>query len=107
MNQFLEEQYKNLGISREVYEFGEKIEESLKERFAEIDARAEYNQMKVIKAMQENRVSAECFNMSSADMDIMILEGIRWKKCTHPVFRERMHWSDHRLPVEPMRLHSL
>ena len=42
MNQFLEEQYKNLGISREVYEFGEKIEESLKERFAEIDARAEY-----------------------------------------------------------------
>ncbi len=65
MNQFLEEQYKNLGISREVYEFGEKIEESLKERVAEIDARAEYNQMKVIKAMQENRVSAECFNMSS------------------------------------------
>lgn len=65
MNQFLEEQYKNLGISREVYEFGEKIEEALKERFAEIDARAEYNQMKVIKAMQENRVSAECFNMSS------------------------------------------
>ena len=102
MNQFLEEQYKNLGISREVYEFGEKIEESLKERFAEIDARAEYNQMKVIKAMQENRVSAECF-----DMDIMILEGIRWKKCTLPVLRERMHWSDHRLPVEPTRLHSL
>ena len=65
MDQFLEEQYKNLGISREVYEFGEKIEESLNERFAEIDARAEYNQMKVIKAMQENRVSAECFNMSS------------------------------------------
>lgn len=65
MNQFLEEQYKNLGISREVYEFGEKIEESLKERFTEINARAEYNQMKVIKAMQENRVSAECFNMSS------------------------------------------
>ena len=65
MNQFLEEQYKNLGISREVYEKKKKIEESLKERFAEIDARAEYNQMKVIKAMQENRVSAECFNMSS------------------------------------------
>ena len=65
MNQFLEEQYQNLGISKEVYEFGEKIEESLKERFAEIDARAEYNQMKVVKAMQDNRVSAECFNMSS------------------------------------------
>jgi len=65
MNQFLEEQYQKLGISREVNEFGEKIEESLKERFTEIDARAEYNQMKVVKAMQDNRVSAECFNMSS------------------------------------------
>ena len=57
MNQFLEEQYQNLGISKEVYEFGEKIEESLKERFAEIDARAEYNQMKVIKAMQDEKVA--------------------------------------------------
>ena len=65
MNHFLEEQYRNLGISREVYEFGEKIEASLKERFDEIDARAEFNQMKVIKAMQDNRVSAECFNISS------------------------------------------
>ena len=65
MNYFLEEQYRNLGISKEVYEFGEKIEASLKERFDEIDARAEFNQMKVIKAMQDNRVSAECFNISS------------------------------------------
>ena len=54
-----------IGISREVYEFGEKIEVSLKERFEAIDATAEYNQLKVIKAMQDNRVSAECFNMSS------------------------------------------
>lgn len=65
MNQFLIEQYETLGISKEVYEFGEKIENELKERFAEIDKRAEFNQMKVIKAMQDNRVSAECFNSSS------------------------------------------
>ena len=65
MNKWMEEQYETLGISREVYEFGEKIEDSLKERFAAIDATAEYNQLKVIKAMQDNRVSAECFNMSS------------------------------------------
>ena len=65
MNKWMEEQYEALGISREVYEFGEKIEDSLKERFAAIDATAEYNQLKVIKAMQDNRVSAECFNMSS------------------------------------------
>ena len=32
-------------------------EEHLKERFEEIDKRAEFNQMKVIKAMQDNRVS--------------------------------------------------
>ena len=65
MKEFLVEQYKKLGISKEVYLFGEKMEEKLKERFKEIDERAEYNQMKVIAAMQENRVSAECFNTSS------------------------------------------
>lgn len=65
MNLLMKEQYENMGISPEIYEFGEKIEEALKERFAEIDRRAEYNQLKVIKAMQENRVSAECFNISS------------------------------------------
>lgn len=65
MNQLMKEQYEKLGISKEVYAFGEKIEASLKERFAEIDRRAEFNQLKVIKAMQDNRVSAECFNTTS------------------------------------------
>ena len=49
--------YNNLGISQNVLEFGEKIEKELKKRFEEIDGNAEYNQMKVIKAMQDNRVS--------------------------------------------------
>ncbi len=65
MNRLIKEQYETLGISEEVYQFGEKIEYELRERFAEIDARAEYNQLKVIKAMQDNRVSAECFGGSS------------------------------------------
>ena len=65
MSEMLIEQYKNLGISEEVYRYGEKIEERLKGRFKEIDERAEYNQMKVLRAMQENRVSAECFNSTS------------------------------------------
>ena len=65
MNQLLENKYKELGIDPKVYEFGEKIEAKLKERFREIDMRAELNQMKVIAAMQKNRVSAECFNISS------------------------------------------
>lgn len=49
--------YEELGISRSVLDFGTKIEEKLKARFEEIDKNAEFNQMKVIKAMQENRVS--------------------------------------------------
>ena len=57
--------YQNLGISKEVYEFGKKIEESLLERFTEIDKVAEYNQLKVINAMQEARVSEQCFNYAS------------------------------------------
>ena len=65
MNQQLENKYKELGIEKKVYEFGEKIEESLKGRFEEIDRNAELNQMKVIAAMQKNKVSAECFNISS------------------------------------------
>lgn len=65
MNQYLLEQYKNLGLSEKVIEFGEKIESKLKERFEKIDAVAEFNQLKVLNAMQKNRVSAECFNQSS------------------------------------------
>jgi cystathionine beta-lyase family protein involved in aluminum resistance len=44
-----------------VYEYCEKIERSLTERFDKIDSVAEYNQMKVIAAMQENRVNATHF----------------------------------------------
>ena len=65
MNQYLLEQYKQLGLSEKVIEFGEKIEAELKERFEKIDAVAEFNQLKVLNAMQKNRVSAECFNQSS------------------------------------------
>lgn len=57
--------YESLGISKEVYEYGESILEALKERFAAIDETAEYNQLKVIAAMQKAHVSAECFNASS------------------------------------------
>ena len=57
MNTEMETMYESLGISKKVLEFGAQIEEHLKERFEEIDKRAEFNQMKVIKAMQDNRVS--------------------------------------------------
>ncbi len=57
--------YKELGISDEVYSFGEKILDSLKERFEKIDKIAEYNQCKVLSAMKKNRVDAACFAAST------------------------------------------
>ena len=57
----LYEMYASLGVSREVYEFGQSVLDSLKARFEGIDAVAEYNQAKVIRAMQEHRVDATCF----------------------------------------------
>ena len=44
---------KQYGIDGDIILFGEKTEESLAERFAEIDGIAEYNQLKVIRAFQE------------------------------------------------------
>ena len=58
-------QYKQLGISEEVYAFGKKVEEKLTERFQKVDEVAEFNQLKVIHAMQERRVSEACFNYAS------------------------------------------
>lgn len=52
--------YKALGISDKVYYFCKDILDGLRQRFDEIDQNAEYNQLKVIKAMQENRVSEAC-----------------------------------------------
>ena len=53
--------YNGIGISPAVYQYGETVLEKLQERFAQIDRIAEYNQTKVISAMQKNRVSAACF----------------------------------------------
>lgn len=60
-----EEIYKELGISQKVFQFGMEIENMLSERFAEIDDTAEYNQLKVLKAMQKHRVSEACFQGTS------------------------------------------
>ena len=65
MNPHLLQQYKNLGLCDEVIAFGSKIEAELKERFESIDAIAEMNQLKVLHALQKNRVSAECFTQTS------------------------------------------
>ena len=49
--------YQSMGISDKVYEFGKEILDGLKTRFEAIDEIAEYNQMKVLNAMQECKVS--------------------------------------------------
>ena len=61
----LQNLYEKAGIDSKVYDFCSQIEEGLKERFAEIDKTAEYNQMKVLRAMQQHKVSAGCFESST------------------------------------------
>ena len=48
----LKKMYGSLGISAQVLAFAEETEKNLKERFAAIDRTAEYNQLKVVRAMQ-------------------------------------------------------
>ena len=57
----LVEFYAQMGISPAVYQYGEKTLNNLKSKFEEIDRIAEYNQAKVLCAMQKNKVSAACF----------------------------------------------
>ncbi len=57
--------YISLGVSKEVYDFGEEILRGLKSRFEEIDEISEYNQNKVLLAMQKNRVDASCLQAST------------------------------------------
>ena len=59
------EMYRDLGISPQVLAFGNQIEAELKERFQEIDENAEYNQLKVLHAMQKNKVSEGCLYSST------------------------------------------
>ena len=63
MNQLMNNaaMYAQLGISDKVYRYGEEVLDALRERFENIDRVAEYNQGKVIAAMQKNRVNAACF----------------------------------------------
>lgn len=61
----LKEQYREMGISEEVFDYCEKICISLEDRFMRVDEIAEINQLKVLKAMQKNKVSDIHFAASS------------------------------------------
>ncbi|MBR0397720.1 MAG: methionine gamma-lyase family protein [Eubacterium sp.] len=56
----IKELYSTRGISEAVYQYGEKILGGLEERFRKVDEVAEFNQMKVLGAMQDCRVSEAC-----------------------------------------------
>lgn len=56
----MENIYKDMGISDEVFTFAQGALNGLKERFEAIDVIAEANQMKVLKALQDCQVSEAC-----------------------------------------------
>lgn len=64
-NSKLADMYEKMGISAEVLAFSDIILKGLKERFEAIDSVAEYNQMKVLHAMQKNQVSEMHLETSS------------------------------------------
>ena len=78
--------YRELGISPEVFAFGEKVLSGLRERFDELDAAAEYNQAKVLAAMRKNRVNAQCFAQTTGygynDLGRDVLERV-YADCFH------------------------
>ena len=91
----MKELYAQLGISSAVYDFGKTVEDSLKERFEKFDKTAEYNQMKVIHAMQKNRVSEACFGASS---------GYGYNDLGRETLEQKPAWSARRSPAEPTHL---
>lgn len=76
----IKDYYISAGIDEDVYYFCDKIQQELKERFFKIDEIAEFNQIKVLRAMQKHKVSAGCFETSTGygydDMGREILEDV-------------------------------
>ena len=92
--------YNEMGIRETVLSFGKNIEKNLKDRFEKIDEIAEYNQLKVIKAMQDNRV------IMPADMVMMIRAEIHLKKYMRLFFTQKAHLYVRRSLAEHMLCHS-
>jgi cystathionine beta-lyase family protein involved in aluminum resistance len=57
MKEQLNKMYQDLSIKEKVLNYCNEIENSLEDRFKSIDKIAEFNQLKVLKAMQDNKVS--------------------------------------------------
>lgn len=102
MNTLLKDYYTSLHIDERVFDYCQKIEDSLKDRFAAIDAICEINQMKVIKAMQDNRL-AEAHLQVPPDMVIPMMDEMHSSGSMQMYSIRKMRWSVLRSPVEHMR----
>jgi cystathionine beta-lyase family protein involved in aluminum resistance len=70
-NNDLNDQYMKMGISSRVLDFARPLLGDLKSRFEKIDETAEFNQMRVIKAMQDAHVGEACLlELQATDMMI-------------------------------------
>ena len=105
MEQTIASMYRELGVSAEVYKLGEAVLADLAERFLEIDRTAEYNQHKVLAAMQKNRVNATYFAATTGygydDVGRENLEKV-YADCFHTeaaLVRPQITCGTHALPV--------
>ena len=64
---------KEFNILKEIIEISNKVEDEILEAFKEIDRVKEYNQYKVIKAFQENRVSDTHFGGTTGYIVLFII----------------------------------
>lgn len=86
--------YEHLHLDEDVYNYCSQIEKSLKERFEAIDQVAEYNQLKVINAMQKNRVSERHLREQQV-MAMMMMDEIPLKKSMRIFFIQKMRLYAH------------
>ena len=84
----LKDYYKSLNVDERVFEYCNSVEEKLKDRFAKIDAVSEINQLKVLKAMQDNRLTLPVHQVT----DIQTMEEMLLKGYMQMCFTLRMHW---------------
>ena len=92
MKDMLKDYYRSLNVDEKVFEYCNSVEEKLKDRFAAIDAVSELNQLKVLKAMQDNRLSEAHFRV----MVIRTTEEMPLRGYMQTYFTRRMPLSGHR-----------
>ena len=99
----MNEQYKALGVSDAVLTFGEGILAGLKDRFADIDAIAEANQLKVIAAMQKNRLARQPLQPSPPATATTTRAATIWSGSMPTASAPRRRWCAPRSPAAPTR----